>query len=422
MSHTDRRHFLQSCLGAAGAASLAGFAPDAIARAAKPREKLPVAAIVTDYHVNTHADVILGKILDGFDQLGGPGPDLKLAAVYTDQVPANDLSRTKSKQHGFKIAKTIEEAITLGAGKVAVSGVLNIGEHGNYPYTEDTHRHMYPRRRFFDGVADVFRKYKQVVPVFNDKHLAYNWPDAKHIYDTARELGVPFMAGSSVPVAWRVPPLTLPRGCEVGEAMALGYGGLESYGFHALEGLQCMVERRKGGETGVKSVRAVTGDDIWKAQREGLWSLDLLYAAAAASPAPNGRRPIGLTKNAVFFLIEYRDGLKATLAMHTGLSNEFCFAARLRDNPAPQATWFQLQEGKPYAHFGFLVKAVESMIHTGKPAYPVERTLLTTGVLDAGLHSLAEGVGKETPYLAIEYQPADWPFAKGRPAPPRENP
>jgi len=297
-----------------------------------------------------------------------------------------------------------------------VAGVLSIGEHGDYPYTKDTGQRMYPRRRFFDGIVDTFRKHKRVVPVFNDKHLAYAWKDARHMVDTARELKIPFLAGSSLPVAWRTPPLELRRGAALTGALVLGYGGLESYGFHALETLQCMVERRKGGETGVASVQAVRGDEIAKAEKAGRWSRELLDAAVAVTPAPPKGRPKDLSKNAVFYLIEYRDGLRAAVAMGTGLANEFAFAARVQGEAQPSATWFRLQNARPFGHFAHLLRAFEHTVHTGRPAYPVERTLLATGVLDTIMHSLA---GKErlikTPELAVAYQPADWPFAPGKP-------
>lgn len=404
-----RRGFLAQAAGLA--ASLTGWAGER-----SKRERLPVAAVVTEYRPNSHADVIVGKILEGFDQMGGPGPDLTLAALYTDQAPATDLSRGLAKKHGFRIAKTIEEAITLGGDKVAVAGVLSIGEHGAYPYTKDTNQHMYPRRRFFDAIADVFRKHKRVVPVFNDKHLAYAWDDARHMYDTARELRMPFLAGSSLPVAWRVPPLTLPMNCQLSEALVLGYGGLESYGFHALETLQCMMERRRGGETGVVNVQAVRGEEIGRAEKAGRWSRELLDAAAAVTPAPAKGRPKALRKDAVFYLIEYRDGLRAAVAMNTGLASEFAFAGKLRGVAKPQATWFRLQEGRPYGHFTHLLRAIEHTIHTGRPAYPVERTLLTTGILDAVMHSLADKDSlRKTPHLAIKYDAVNWPFAEGTP-------
>ncbi len=387
--------------------------------AAQPakRERLPVAAIVTEYRQNSHADVIVGKILEGFNQDGGAGPTLRLAALYTDQLPKGDLSRDLAKKHNFRIARTIEEAITLGGTRIAVAGVLSIGEHGSYPFTKDTQQHMYPRRRFFDAIVDVFRKHKRVVPIFSDKHLAYAWRDAKHMFDTARDMSIPFLAGSSLPVAWRAPELNLPARCDLTAALALGYGGMESYGFHALETLQCMVERRRGGETGVASVQAVTGDAIGAALKDRRWSRELLDAAAATTPMPPKGRPKEFRKNAVFFLIEYRDGLKAAVAMGTGLANEFAFAGQVKGEARPAATWFRLQNGRPFGHFGHLLRAIEHTIHTGKPAYPVERTLLTTGILDALMHSAAERNRLvKTPDLAIRYQPTDWAFARGVPA------
>lgn len=406
----DRRAFLAGGLGTAGAA-LSDLRSSAGAN--HESGKLPVAAAVTVYTTNSHADVIVGKILEGYDQDGGTGPALELTGLYVDQFPKADMSRRLAEKYGFRIARTIEEAIAP-AGRIAVRGVLCIGEHGDYPRTSDTRQHMYPRRRFFDEVVAVFRKYGRVVPVFNDKHLGYKTEDALHMVRTARELGIPFLAGSSLPVAWRVPPLVLPRACRIDAALAIGYGDLEAYGFHALETLQCMVERRAGGETGVAAVQAVRGEEIWRAERAGRWSRPLLDAALKAQGADVARLEKRLNDQAAFFLVEYRDGLMATVAMINGASDEFGFAARLHGTAEPSAAWFQLQDGKPFRHFGFLIDAIAHTIRTGRPAYPVERTLLTTGVLDAAMHSLTEGGRRiETPALDIRYQPADWPFAQG---------
>ncbi len=403
----NRRSFL--CQAAALAAS-AG--PLGRLAAQTPREVLPVAAVVTEYRQNSHADVIVGKILEGFDQQGGPGPALKLVGLYTDQVPKADLSRGLAEKHGFRIAQTIDEALTLGTDRLQVAGVLSIGEHGDYPFTPDTQQHMYPRRRFFDAIAETFRRVGQVVPVFNDKHLAYHWSDAKHMVDLAAKMKIPLMAGSSVPVAWRHPALALPLGCEIEGALAIGHGGYESYGFHAIEALQCMVERRAGGETGVAAIRVLQGDEIQQARDRGEWSEELFAAALRTMPgtlAPDLKR---LAKSAAFYQLEYRDGLKATVAMANGIASQFGFAARLRGQREPMATWFELQEERPFGHFGHLTRAIDHMIHSGQPAYPVERTLLTTGVLDAVMHSLAaDGKRRETPELDVRYKPADWTFA-----------
>ncbi len=418
-----RRRFLQTSLGSAGLALWNSHRIPRLFADDKPREKLPIAAVVTVYHRNSHADVIVGKVLEGWAQDGGLGPNLKLMSMYVDQVGDNDLSTAMAKKHGFVMAKSIHEALTLGTDSLAVAGVLSIGEHGKYPTVPETQQVMFPRRRFFDEIVATFRTCKNVVPVFSDKHLSYAWSDAKHMFDTARELHIPFMAGSSVPVMWRNPSATIPIGSEVTEAIALGYGPLEHYGFHSLEGMQCLMERRKGGETGVKSVQSVKGDGIWQAEKDSRWSRALFDAVVEASPPPYAGkvpRPKEMSKDAVFYLIEYRDGTKATIAMETGFSHEFSCAVSIRGNEKPFAATFITQDGPPFGHFEHLLRAVEHMFHTGKPAYPVERTLLTTGMLDAALHSLADKNRRlETPQLAVVYEPVDWPFAKGGPTPPR---
>ena len=395
----------------------AGAMGPALATAAV-RKKLPVAAVVTEYRNNSHADVIVGKVLEGWRQDGGDGPDLRLASMYTDQVPKGDLSRGLAKKHGFPIVETIAEAITGATGKEPIAGVLSIGEHGSYPYTPKTRQHMYPRRRFFDAIVAAMQKADRIVPLFNDKHLSYRFADARHMVATARKLKIPFMAGSSLPVCWRYPPLLLERGVEIEEALVVGYGGLESYGFHALETLQCMIERRKGGESGIGAVRAVRGEAIGKTRAAGKWSLELLEAALAVLPEQHRRNvPIleTLQKRGAVYLLEHRDGLRSSVVMANGVSAQFIFAAKLKGRKQPVATWFKLEEGKPYGHFEHLLRAIEHMIQTRRPAYPVERTLVTTGVLDRVMHSLADnGRRFETPELKIEYKASDWGFANDK--------
>jgi hypothetical protein len=380
-----------------------------------------VAAVVNVYRRHSHADVIVGKILEGYNHDGGAGPNLKLVALYVDQFPDDDLSRGLARKHGFRLFDTIAGALTLGGKGLAVDGVLCVGEHGRYP-SNARGQILYPRRRFFEGVADVFTKSKRSVPVFTDKHLAATWADAKWMYDKARELFVPLLAGSSVPLTWRRPELRLARGCDLVEAVQVGYGPFEGYGFHALEALQCLAERRRGGETGVKAVRCLQGEEMWKALDRGEWSKELLEAALERVPAHapgDYRAPTAKAKDAGVFLVEYRDGFRAAVAMlngwlHEGDGGAFTFAGKLKSRAKPVATHFYLQQPDPFAHFAWLVKAIDSLIQTGHAPYPVERTLLTTGVLDAVMISRAEKDRRvETPYLDVKYQPTDYGFATG---------
>ena len=386
--------------------------------------KKKVAAIVTEYRRHTHADIIVGKILEGYLHDGKEFPNLQLVSLFVDQTPPGDLSRDLAKKHGFAIHDSIEKTLTLGGTALAVDGVLCIAEHGNYP-KNNRGQIMYPRRRFFAEVMATFEKMKKSVPVFTDKHLAAAWADAKWMYDKARELFVPLMAGSSVPVTWRRPALTLPIDCELAGAVAPGYGPFEGYGFHALEGLQCMIERRKGGETGVKAVTCLSGEEMWKGLDRGDWSKELLDAAIALIPAHaqgDVRQLTGRDKEAGLFLIEYRDGLRAAVAMLNGWVYEgdggaFCFAGKIKGEGKPRATHFYLQQPDPFAHFAYQLRAIDNMIQTGHASYPVERTLLTTGILDAVMISRSERNRRvETPHLDVKYKPVDWPFAP-EPAP-----
>ena len=88
-------------LGLGGLAGLTG--PSLLPAAGLRRKKLPVAAVITQYFKFSHADVLVGKILNGWRQAGGPGPDLELVSMYVDQFSEKDLSRGLAKKHGFRL-------------------------------------------------------------------------------------------------------------------------------------------------------------------------------------------------------------------------------------------------------------------------------------------------------------------------------
>ena len=381
-----------------------------------------IAAIVTEYRHNSHADVIVSRLLLT-NTLDGKGkrPNLKLVSLYTDQVPKNDTSRKWAQQFKVHIFKTVEESLTLGTGKLAVDGVLLIAEHGKYPKNA-TGNTIYPKRRLFNEVQKVFRKKGQSVPVFVDKHLADNWKDSKWLYDTAAELKVPLMAGSSLPVLWRYPPVDVQRGAKLKEIVAVSYHTLDAYGYHALEMVQCLVERRAGGETGVKQVRTLTGEAVWKAMENKVFDRELLYDALkrlkGSAITKQLNKPLReQVKEPVLFTIDYRDGLRAHVLTLNYAVAEWAVAWRRTDG-GKRSTTFWTQEARPYMHFTYLVKGTEQMFHTGKPTWPAERTLMTSALLDALLISKSKNNAiVPTPYLNIKYT-TDWNWKQPPPPPP----
>ena len=396
-------------------------------------QRKKIAAIVTTYFQGSHADLIVSKFLEGFPTADGlVPPSVDLVSMYMDQLHTSDVGMALAAAHGVTVYPSIRGALTLVApsqahwptaadwqdGELAVDGVLLIGEHGDYPRNENSQR-MYPRRHFFEQICGVFASSGRAVPVFSDKHLAFSWQDASWMYARAKELGVPFMAGSSLPVLERTPEQEHNIGATIDEAISVGYinsyvTGLDSYGFHALETLQCMVERRGEGETGIAAVQCIEGEAVWSAGRDGAWPQALAEAAVdAVEPKETGRMEDNCA-NPVVFLVEYIDGFRAATLLLPGHLRGFGYAARVDGKIS--ATGLNRQ-AYPHQPFSYLGLNIQQMFLTGRPQYPVERTLLVTGALEALMESRYRGhMRVETPHLDVAYRP--WETAPMRPSTP----
>jgi len=379
------------------------MAASAAASAQTPPKK--IAAIITEYWLGSHADVVVGKYLEGYNQDDRPPyPRSKIASIFTEHVPARDMSRERAKKYGVPIFRTVRDALTLGGERLAVDGVLLIGEHGEYP-VNDKAQTLYPRFEMFLKITDVFRESRRSVPLFNDKHLSYDWRQARRMVEISSELRFPMLAGSSVPVSQRIPAIDAPFGVKQKHAVAISYSGLDIYGFHVLEALQCMTERRQGGETGVRAVQCLQNQACWDFIAQNSWVSSLFDQALSRSNTRKSGRPQQLVAEPAVFIVDYVDGLKAAAFLMTGLVEDFTLAIDL-EGKSVLTTLMNLQNSRPHHHFGTLVKNIEEMFETGRPPYPVERTMLTSGILDFGLESRFRGYVKlETPELArVRYQ------------------
>lgn len=413
----SRRHFIGTLSGSLALGSLNKVE----AFKQSPQSKKRLAIITTEWRYPSHAWHMGERFLTGYPIEGDwHDPPLDVVSAYVDQIPENDLSHDRSQQFGFPLYESIDTALRCGGDRLAVDAVLVIGEHGNYAKNR-LGQTLYPRYEFFEQVVNVFKADGRSVPVFNDKHLSWKWEWAKEMVDTAAAMDFPLMAGSSLPMTWRMPSIDMPNGAQVEELMCVAMGGIDSYDFHALEVIQCMAERRRGGETGVASVTALRGDSVWRAKElgswdHGGWSSELFHACLCRSQTlaqeenhshryPTTQQIRQWVEDPVAYRIEYIDGTKATMLLMSGLVGDFTFAAKLKGEAKPLSTLFYLPPVPNVVYSAALMSKVEQMFMTGRAAYPVERTLLTSGILASALKSLADGEQKiDTPHLAVIYQ------------------
>ena len=410
----NRREFLV----ASGAGLIGGAL--AFGGEAEPKRRKKLAVVTTLWNYRSHAWHMAERFLHGYPLRGKwHRPEFDVVSAYVDQSPEGDLSKLRAKEFGFTIHPTIAEALRCGGDKLAVDAVLIIGEHGDYPINEIGQK-QYPRYPFFKQVVEVFRKDGRTTPIFNDKHLSWNFDWAKEMVDTSRAMNFPFLAGSSLPVTWRMPAVDMPYGAEVEEILCVAHGAVDIYDFHALETMQCMAERRRGGESGVAAMQALRGDAVWQALAAGSWanggwnpalfeaclsrSHTLAQAPTLSHRYPTTEQMREWVKEPIAYRFEYADGLKATMLLMNKLTDDFTFAAKLKGQAEPLSTLFHLPPNPNVVYSAALMSNAETMFNTGKAPYPVERTLLTSGLVAAGLKSLASDQKRiETPHLAVRY-------------------
>jgi len=345
----------------------------------------------------------------------GPAPD------------PSDLSRSRAEQFGFKIYRSIQETLRCGGDKIAVDAVLAIVDPDDYPMN-DKGQVLLPSYDFFQQCALVFEEERHSVPYFNHNQLSFSYQEAQSMIKTAERLKIPILAGASLPVTWRLPDVDVPLGATVHEAVMVGVTGFNGTDFDALEAMQSMLERRKGGETGVKSVQLLEGDDVWDAGASGRWSKELLSSALSRSDTPMGLTLLDgrtqdlvgnnvlpqLVKDPAAYCIEYNDGTRATLLMLNGAIKDFNISVKVEGHGNISTQFFTpLPPNETYS--ACLAAKIEQLYTQKIAPYSAKRTLLTTGVLEAAMNSKHKLNQKLlTPHLAVSYAaPTESQYARG---------
>ncbi len=409
-----RRRFVGALAGGAMLPQLIG-APAAASEAA-PRKR--IAFLGTCLFRHSHAQHFLDRFSAGYATGGNwVAPRVDVASVFVDQFPENDIGRERIAKYGHRQFSSVADALTLGGSELAVDGVVIIGEHGKYAKNEKGQT-RYPRYAWFKDVVKVFEASGRSVPVFNDKHLSTDWDECAEMVADSERLGFPFYAGSSLPVTWRLPSIDMPYDTPLSESVCVAYGGVDSYDFHALETAQCMSERRRGGEVGIRSVQAVTDENCYAMLNEHETTAKLFVSALCRShnlPVETGfpTAPVSLEwartalPKVTAYFVEHLDGFRTTIFL-TGI-RDFNYAGMRSDTGEIIGCQFMLPMPGSSAttadFFTPLVQHVEQMILDGRTDYPIARTLLTSGMVIGGVDSLAAGEQViKTPEMAIAYR------------------
>jgi hypothetical protein len=414
-------------LGIPGAAVAAGLASGAVADAAEKRPR--IACVVTYWAApGSHADWIINKLLDGYWWQGAHTPSrVDVVSVYIHQINESGLGRKVCEAKGIPIFDTVQGALTLGGKELAVDGVVQVGEHGNY-HTNIKGQTYYPRWWLYQQIVRVFEQSKRSVPVFNDKHLSTMWDEARWMYDKSRELGFPLYGGSSIPFCYREPEMEFDLDTPIKASVVTSFDGKEAYGFHALDTLQCFAERRKGGETGIASVQCIEGPEAWKWTDRNPWAGRLLEEALKTYPDRTPGNVRDAVRQPMVFIIEYRDGTRSAVYQLNGAGIEqWAYAGDIekRKEPAVIHPWFNFRPYGQYHAANAFIHWITEMMVTGKEPYPAERLLLTTGMLSSLMDSNWENgrhhdIGRriETPFMDMTYRATREPLFNRGPRPP----
>jgi len=395
--------------GIAGLAAITGFSTDAVGQTVQKRPRIAVLATYWGA-TRSHADWLVNKLIDGYWWQGAyTASRVEVVSLYLHQHDTSLLGQKVAKAKGIPVFKSVAEAVTLGGKELAVDGVVIVAEHGDYP-TDMKGHWLLPRWWIYNQVISVFEKSKRSVPVFNDKHFSYNWDDAKWMFDKSRELGFPLTGGSLLPVYYRTPEVELENDTPIKHSIVVGATPDEGAIFHCIELLQAFAERRKGGETGVKSIQSIRGPEAWKWVERNNWASKLLESVAKSLDLKQGYFQENARTN--ICVIEYNDGTNAAIigTQRAG----WTYAGEIEGRKEPTIVsllnfpgpFDQYHASNAQPHW------ITEMMLTKKEPFNAERLLLTTGITNHYMESNWEGskysaVGRriETPFLNMTYRP-----------------
>ena len=356
--------------------------------------------LLDQFALQTPAQQLLDRLLLGFPQDGEfrHPKDRRITVCSADINPNAELER-RTENFGLELSTDPAAALAHADAVVVVPGNPSANNSQN------------PIDTALQGAL-------QGCPVFVYGPLGPGLAAAQRQIALASSRRLPLLAGTELPVAWRLPPVDLPPGVRLTDALVVVQGTTPQAELDALECLLPVVERRAGGESGVKKIWKLQGDQVWNAGQRKSWSWTLLAAALSRSDTPQGdavkdgrtQDLVGLdlvqklARNPRGWLLEHRDGLRSALLVLDGVVADYNFAVLTSKREIISAQI--LRPPAPTQHaFSALAAVVEDFFGTGKPPWPARRSLLEAGLLEAfNLPQTKLGTATKTPDLAISYR------------------
>ncbi len=360
-----------------------------------------LAFVLEDFVLQTPAQQLLDRFLLGYRRDGSfhklDGVRISLASAGDLQSPsgASDLLRARAAEAALQLtdlAAAVRDADALILVPRADSATPTAA-----------------------NLTAVLTHARRGTPCFVFGTLAADLAAARTFTTLAAARQITLAAGTALPVTWRLPQLDLPANAPVDEALIVVQGPSPLAELHALDGMLPVLERRAGGERGVRQVKFLSGRDLWHAGDRREWSWPLLSAALSRSDSPQGDAlKDGRTQNLVGlglvpklatdprgWLLEHTDGVRTALLVLDGVVADFNFAVRLADGSEISAQLFQAP-APGQEHYSQLAAVLEDFFRTGTPPWSVQRSLLTAGLLDACRQAAAQpGVWLRTPELSL---------------------
>ena len=371
-----------------------------------------IAFLLDEFTTPSPAQQLLDRFLIGYPRDGvlRRFEGTQVSAYLAVSIESNFGERPK--EFDLDVAHTVEEAVADADAVVIVS--RRPGAQANEAFLKIA------LERAPEGAA-----------CFVHGALANSLTTARTLAATAAARRIALVAGTPLSVTWRLPPVELPAGTPLTEALIVVQvnpqaiqatppsppATLAGAELHALDGLLPVIERRRGGESGIRTVRFLEGKELWRAGQKGLWSWPLLAAALSRSHTPQGDPVLDgrtqdlvglglvpkLARNPRGWLLEHRDGLRSTILVLDGVVADFNFAVRAKNGEIVSAQLFRAPPPAEH-HFNRLAAVMEDFFRSGKSPWPIERNLLSAGLLETfAKPSSLSGRRVETSELGIAY-------------------